>query len=563
MSNALPLSLQNGIYLQTREYNHQFHLDKAHLFTMQGGQNLSDATDLGMITPWITSGYMERPGMFDMIKGGANRIMADGHIWKWQQPLAEQPTYSLGDVSNQPKPGLDGARFRIKMNKRSFGHGDIITVDKFSQVELYVTEDEIYGDDSSGYFFTVKLHTTSAKYRYWPTEFLTAGTIYFRKGSVAGEYSQRFAELGNIKTGYREFYNYVGEGTAHVQFEVTRDAAYSKISDKCVMGLQQYRKIIEMYQFTPGSPLSDAVLRGESPVNYLMKEKGMSQKQASDMVTSQLVKKAWIPEVEALAMRKIEMDVEMMATWGAGGVIEVEGKTLVHLPIGLFHQVNLGSTFSYNIPLFNLEKIEAYLVSRVKDKIDPYGTNELIIGTGRAGLKLVRPQILERVKQAGLFIDDQGRYIQGKDNQALLFDGPNFLGYRWEFGIIKFVHVPALDPIVANDWENPLYGGERLSSYIFIIDDLSAEGDNVHEIVYGPEWDFNWRYINGKMNYLDAKSNGSGSMAPFQSSSQHPGFQVFMEKRHKAYWIKDITKSLLIKPINPRTGRPIFEPIYG
>lgn len=562
MSNALPLSLQNGIYLQTREYNHQFHLDKAHLFVMNGGDNMSDATDLGMITPWITSGYMERPGMFDMIKGGANRIMADGHIWKWQQPLAEQPTYSLGDITNQGKPGQDGARFKIKLNKRSFGHGDIITVDKFSQVELYITEDEIYGDDSSGYFYTVKLHTTSAKYRYWPTEFLTSGTIYFRKGSVAGEYSKSFSELGNIKTGYREFYNYVGEGTAHVQFEVTRDAAYSKISDKCVMGLQQYRKIIEMYQFTPGSPLSDAVLRGESPVNYLMREKGMSEKQAMDTYKSSLVKKAWIPEVEALAMRKIEMDVEMMATWGAGGVIEVEGKTLVHLPIGLFHQVNLGSTFSYNIPLFNLEKIEAYLVSRVKDKIDPYGQNELIVGTGRAGLKLVRPQILERVKQAGLFIDDQGRYIQGSDNQKLLFDGPNFLAYRWEFGIIKFVHVPALDPIIANDWENPLYGGERLSSYIFIIDDLSAEGDNVHEIVYGPEWDFNWRYINGKMNYLDAKSNGSSS-APFQSSSQHPGFQVFMEKRHKAYWIKDITKSLLIKPINPRTGRPIFEPVFG
>lgn len=562
MSNALPLSLQNGIYLQTREYNHQFHLDKAHLFVMNGGDNMSDATDLGMITPWITTGYMERPGMFDMIKGGANRILADGHLWKWQQPLAEQPTYSLGDVSNQAKPGQDGARFKIKLNKR-FGHGDIITVDKFSQVELYITEDEIYGDDSSGYFHTVKLHTTSSKYRYWPTEFLTAGTIYFRKGSVAGEYSQRFAELSPVKSGYREFYNYVGQGTAHVQFEVTRDAAYSKISDKCVMGLQQYRKIIEMYQFTPGSPLSDAVLRGESPVNYMMREKGMSQKQASDFVGSQLVKKAWIPEVEALAMRKIEMDVEMMATWGAGGVIEVEGKTLVHLPIGLFHQVNLGSTFSYNIPLFNLEKIEAYLVSRVKDKIDPYGQNELIIGTGRAGLKLVRPQILERVKQAGLFIDDQGRYIQGTDNQKLMFDGPNFLAYRWEFGIIKFVHVPALDPIVANDWENPLYGGERLSSYIFIIDDLSAEGDNVYEVVYGPDWDFNWRYINGKMNYLDAKSSGTGSMAPFQSSSQHPGFQVFMEKRHKAYWIKDITKSLLIKPINPRTGRPIFEPIYS
>lgn len=562
MSNALPLSLQNGIYLQTREYNHEFHLDKAHLLKMEGGHDMTNATDLGLITPWITTGYMERPGMFDMIKGGANRIFADGHIWKWQQPIAEQPTYSLGDISGQEKPGQDGARFKIKFNKRTFGNGAIITVDKFSQVELYVTEDEIYGDDAAGYTVTVKLHTTSGKYRYWPKEFLTAGTIYFQKGSVMGEYGQRYNDLGNIKTGYREFYNYVGEGTAHVHFDVTRDAAYSKISEKCVAGIRDYRKVIEMYQFTPGSPLSDAVLRGESPIDFLMKS-GMTKNQAVDTFKRDLVKTSWIPEVEALAMRKIEMDVEMMATWGAGGVIEVEGKTTVHLPIGLFHQVNLGSTFSYNIPLFNLEKIEAYLTSRVKDKIDPYGTNVLTVGTGRAGLKLVRPQILERVKQAGLFIDDGGgRYLKGNDNQKMYADLPNFLSYRWEFGIIQFVHVPALDPIIANDWENPIYGGERLSSYMFIIDDLSAEGNNVYEIVYGPDWDFSHRFINGKMNYLDVKS-GQSSFAAFQSSSHHPGFEVFMEKRHKAYWIKDITKSLLIKPINPRTGRPIFEPIFG
>ena len=563
MSNALPYSLQNGIYLQTREYTHDFHLDKAHLLRQNGGSEQANATDLGMITPWITSGYMERPGMFDMIKGGANRIFADDHIWKWQSPLAEQPTYSLGDVSNQVKPGQDGARFKLKLNKRTFGNGAIITVDKFSQVELYVTEDEIYGDDSAGYTYTVKLHTTSGKYRYWPKEFLTAGTIYFQKGSVMGEYGGKYNDLGTVKSGYREFYNYVGEGTAHVYFEVTRDAAYSKISNQCVLNIQQYRKVLEMYQFTPGSPLSDAVLRGESPVDYLVKNKGMTYDQAKKQFKNDLVKTAWIPEVEALAMRKLEMDVEMMATWGAGGVLEVEGKTTVHLPIGLFHQVNLGSTFSYNIPLFNLEKIEAYLVSRVKDKIDPYGTNVLTVGTGRAGLKLVRPQILERVKQAGLFIDDGGgRYLKGNDNQKMYADLPNFLSYRWEFGIIQFVHVPALDPIVANDWENPIYGGERLSSYMFIIDDLSAEGDNVYEIVYGPDWDFSHRFINGKMNYLDAKSSAS-SFAAFQSSSNHPGFQVFMEKRHKAYWIKDITKSLLIKPINPRTGRPIFEPIFG
>lgn len=560
-NTAQPLVLQNGIYLQTREFEYQPQLDRAHLLRMEGGHQANNATDLGMITPWITTGYMERPGMFDMIKGGTNRIFVDDHLYKWEQPIAEQPTYIVEDISGQDKPGLDGSPFPIKTNKRSWGNGAIICTDKFSQLELMVTEKEIYGDAASGFVFTVKLVTTNSKYKWFPKEYLTSGTIFFQKGSVMGEYGQTYNDLGVIKTGYREFYNYVGEATAHVYFEVTRDAAYSKISERCVAGLRDYRKVIEMYQFAPGSPASDATLRGESPIGLYMKGAGGDMKKATETMQRDIVKRAWIPELEALAMRKVEMDVEMMATWGAGGVTEVEGKTLVHLPVGLFHQMNLGSTFSYNIPTFSLTKLEAYLTSRVKDKIDPYGMNELTIGTGRAGLKLVRPQIAARVQQAGLFIDDQGRYIQGTDNQMLLWDGPNYTAYRWEFGIVKFVHVPALDPIVANDLENPLVGGERLSSYIFIIDDLSAEGNNVCELVYGPDWDYSHRFINGKMNYLDVKSSGS-QFASFASASNHPGFQVFIEKRHKAYWVKDITKSLLVKPINPRTGRPIFEPVF-
>ena len=56
----------------------------------------------------------------------------------------------------------------------------------------------------------------------------------------------------------------------------------------------------------------------------------MTKDAAMNQVKQDLVKTGWVPEVEALAMRKIEMDVEMQADGGAGGVIEVEGKTAVH-----------------------------------------------------------------------------------------------------------------------------------------------------------------------------------------------------------------------------------------
>jgi viroplasmin and RNaseH domain-containing protein len=65
------------------------------------------------------------------------------------------------------------------------------------------------------------------------------------------------------------------------------------------------------------------------------------------------------------------------------------------------------------------------------------------------------------------------------------------------------------------------------------------------------------------MNYMDNPNMSSSKSGPYQASNLNPGFEVYIEKRHKAYWVKDITKSLLIKPFNPRTGRPIFEPYFG
>lgn len=558
-TQPIPLTLQNGIYLQTRQYDYHTHLDSAHLMQMEASKD-KHATDLGMITPWITTGYLERPGMWNLIGEGKNRLLYnDGHIFKWKQPIAEQPTYVIEDISGTDKPGYGDTTFKLKLNKRTFGNSAIITANKFAALELYVTADEIV-KDGDGFVYTVKLNSTNKKYKWFPKEYLTAGTIFFQIGSVLGEYGQTYNDFGTISSGYREFYNYVGEGFANAHLTCTRDAALSKISKSCVVGLQQYRKVVEMYQLRPGSAAYDISRMGQSPVQVYM-EKGMSPKQAQETVAQDIVKRAWIPEVEMLAKLMIERDVENYAMWGAGGTLKVEGPTAVRLPVGLFHQLNMGVTYNYNIPKFTLQRLDAILTSRLKDKIDPYGTNKIVIGTGLAGLKLVRKQILDVVQSLGLTFEHE-RYVKGTDNQKLYFDGPNFISYRMSFGIVEFQHVPTLDPIEANDLENPFYDGHRLSSYMFIIDDLTANNDNIHEIVYGPDFDFHHFYINGRMNYLDNPNMGGSRPGPYQASNTGPGFEVYLEKRLKAYWVKDITKSLLIKPFNPFTGKPLFEPYF-
>lgn len=563
MANNLPQNgLYNGIYLQTKEFNAEMHhLDTGHLLKMNAGigDRFSDSTDLGMITPWITTGYMERNGMFDMINTskGVNRVMVDGHIARFQYPIGTQPTKVLEDISNTSEPGIDGTTFKIRLNKR-FGNGAIITPDKFLQVELVVTPDEIVGNEASGFIHTVKMNSTNSKYKWFPKEHLQAGTIFVRSGSIGSEYSRTYDTLGAVTAGHREYYLHVGEGYAHKTFSVTRDAAYSKVAGPIVKSIAEYRRIIEMYQFAPGSPLADSVMRGTSPVDIVMKTKGLSKEAAAKEVASQVVRKAWIPLVEAIAMKEVEKDVDFYAVWGSGGTMKIDGKTEVNLPVGLFHQFNLGSFVPYNIPKFNLERLEAILTSRLKDKMDPYGRQEIVIGCGLGALKLVREQLREKFKGQNMqtFSKD---YIEGSDNQQLYLDTMNFMSYRWEFGIIRFTHIPALDPITANEISNPMYMGHRLSSYVMIIDDLSGEGGNVEELVYGPDWDFNHFYTNGRLDY---ESMGEGRR-PFAGNKDIPGFQVFLEKRMKAYRVIDTTKTLIIKPVNPFTGKVIFEPAFS
>ena len=207
-NNFLPNGLYSGIYLQTKEFDVNMHnLDTAHLLRMNAGHGdkYSDSTDLGMITPWITTGYMERNGIFDMIStsNGVNRVMIDGHIARYQYPLASQPNRILEYLSATETPGIDGSTFKIRFQQRQFGNGAIISPDKFLQVELVVTGDEIIGNEASGFIYTVKMNTTNGKFKFFPMKFLTPGTIFYRTGSIGSECSTLDDSLPNIKTGNR------------------------------------------------------------------------------------------------------------------------------------------------------------------------------------------------------------------------------------------------------------------------------------------------------------------------------------------------------------------------
>ena len=132
--------LNNGIFLRDTAYQASSHVDSYHLVNM-----LKDAEpmDLGPVDLWAMAQKVEMP-LYQMSSfGGKNVINVDNHRgeYRWQTPVSIDLPYIIEDIEDPNKVlGTDGSTFKIKINRREFGHGDIITYDKYNGVEMYITK---------------------------------------------------------------------------------------------------------------------------------------------------------------------------------------------------------------------------------------------------------------------------------------------------------------------------------------------------------------------------------------------------------------------------------------
>mgnify|MGYP000506795742 FL=1 len=214
--------LNNGLFLRDTNYKASSHIDSYHLTNMLGN---AEPTDMGPVDLWAMTQKVEMP-LYQMASfGGKNTIMVDNARgeYKWQTPVAQELPVSLGklDAADAGTRGIDGQSFKIKLSKREFGHGDIITYDKYNGLELYITADDIIqlGD---AYLYTVQLVNNNSG-QGLGDEYLKMGTKYFRKGSARGEYGERFSDI-TTGAGFREFYNFVGGAEAHVHYSISSRA---------------------------------------------------------------------------------------------------------------------------------------------------------------------------------------------------------------------------------------------------------------------------------------------------------------------------------------------------
>jgi len=534
--------LNNGIFLRDTSYKASSHVDSYHLANMLGS---AEPTDMGPVDLWAMAQKVEMP-LYQMASfGGKNTIMVDNARgeYKWQIPVAQDLPYVVSDVeagddSTNPL-GKDGRTFTLKMNKRAFGHGDIITYDKYNGAELYVTAEDILpaGD---GFIYTVQL-VNNDNLKFLKRAYLKPGTKFFRKGSARGEYGERFSDLGDVSTGFREFYNYVGGAEAHVHYSVSSRADMMLKGGMRADGTVPVTEIWRNFDKNADPSITSL----EDMVSKMGKD---AVKRAFESGT---LSRTFLTQMEAAHLTKIANDIETYLMWGHGGRLKQDGPDDVRLSVGLWKQLDNSFKRVYNKSSFSLDMFKAELYNFYQGRVELQGPDpqrQIIVQTGIGGMKLVNEAIKAEANASGLLVRATDIGAVSGTNMDLNF-GFAYTSYVIPFlANVKFVLNPAFDNLHTNDIENPLIDGHPLSSYSFVVFDITENGnDNIYLLKL--QWDnqLKWFYQNGTMDYM-------GRNQGFQSSGSFNGYRVFMTQTMPAIWVKDATKVLKIVMRNPVTG---------
>jgi hypothetical protein len=533
--------LNNGVFLRDTNYQASSHVDSYHLVNMLKN---AEPMDLGPVDIWAMAQKVEMPLYQLSSFGGKNIIMVDNARgeYKWQTPVSQDLPYIIEDIEpqNQNK-GIDGTTFKIKINRREFGHGDIITYDKYNGCEMYITADDILpmGD---GFIYTVQL-VNNDNYKFLDNKYLSNGTKIFRKGSARGEYGERFSDI-MTRSGFREFYNFVGGAEAHVHYSVSSRADLMVKGGLNADGTVPVTEIWRNFD----KQMDPSITKIEDMVSVMGKD------YVKKAVSNGTLTRTFLTTMESAHLTKIATDIETYLMWGHGGRIKQDGPDDMRLSVGLWKQLDNSFKRVYNKNNFSLELFRGELYNFYAGRVEFQGPDpkrQLIVQTGMGGMRMVNEAIKREAVNSGLVIqaaDNNGiGAITGKGMD--LNYGFAFTSYVIPFlANVKFVLNPAFDNLHTNDIENPIIDGNPLSSYSFVIFDITDTGnDNIFMLKLSWDNQLKWWYQNGTMDYM-------GRTQGFQSSGQFNGYRVMMTQTMPAIWVKDPTKVLKIVMRNPITG---------
>ena len=561
----------NSVFFSDKYYEIGANLDSYHLKNiLQTGK----PDDLGIIEYWSQMQQTATPLYLMSSFGGKNIRTVEDPMGRyiWKTPVINDLPHITRDISpSNVKKGIAGQPFQIALNRRAFSYTDVISYDKMSGLELLIMDTEIIALQDE-FIYTVRL-MNNANGNFLNNMYLTPQTSFFRKYSLkSSDYGERYAEV-YTRTGLRTYYNFVGGGVATASFSVSNMAErmmranYNRKTGSIDLMPSNGggKKQVPVREFWKINDWKQAWAKDPSIVSIPDAANKLGQAGIIEGLQDGWLDRSVVTSLEQACITKLVEDIENNLMWGLGGRANSDGPDMVRTTVGLWKQMDNAFKTVYNIGTFTLNILEDQVYNFFRGRVDFVGPDperKLVVQTGIAGMRQINNAIKTMAVNAGLVINatEVGAIsnMKLKDGQSLMQSGMDLdFGYAYTsytipfLANLKFVVNPALDPVLANDIENPWVNGYRTSSYCYIVWDIT---DNPEDNIFlmkkqTDEDDFQWFYQNGTSDYM-------GSTKNFQSSGLWSGFKVFMTMDHKSIQVIDNTKLLKIVPYNVVTKMP-------
>jgi hypothetical protein len=467
--------------------------------------------------------------------------------FRYSIPYDLNAPYIVENIEKEnPFPGRDGQKFKIKLSENAFTNTDVLTVDMRDGVQIVVTEDEIY-EENGGWVYTVEVLGSSRRGMYYPQEYMQPGKQYVKLQNVNGEYSTQMSSISsqNLRTGFMDLEMELGGGHRSVTHWITGYADMMRVDEK------QHPHL--------------------AFINQRLENKGGVTLYANTDQKGRIIPStiSWHNTVEMLLRAEMETMSENGNMWANGGFVSAgEGRKKIKVAAGLYSQLRNGNRVVYN--KITLELIERQVANLFYNSGIPIEQRKTKIMTGQGGINQISKELYDRLKTINPYL------VQGKDIPGGLFYGdvhnagfvlPRFTKYFSPVaGWIEFEHNPALDNVYGLRDQDGLVGEYPVTSYTYMVLDITDKNvtnatarintkyrvengfnSSSNIVLVKPQdyGDLYWGYIIGTHSPF-----GPSDMKGLMSANSYNGFQIWM-KSFGSIWVKDVTRTLLIEKAKP------------
>lgn len=438
--------------------------------------------------------------------------------WKVSVPYQYPTVVSIPDTTaTASNVGIDGHTFELVFDKKEFFLNDVITSHRIYGQQFIVKEDPI--PDGRGYKYTLALVSLTPMTEAVDPQWLIEGREYEFLYNATGEFDQDGTGLGSMGDEIW-LYDTLGSGS-QINHQVT--------------GWADIRVASGLGGGTIGMS-SDAAGNSEDLIMY-------SKQVRNDRGETSFIT-AWEPFIE-MEMRKrmLSMKTNKMI-WAKGGT---DNTAQTHekkkLSMGVIPRMRqYGNLSQYNAGQFSINLLRNVFGDLFYRRVD-VSKRRVKLFTNEAGIEVFNNANKDDLLKAGLTVIADNRFIEGSGRNMLVkwaFDS----AYTTDTGLIEVSHLMELDLPQTNSE----FGRNKKSTPIFMVFDVSPEGDNlmsdnIREVRMQGEPSMTWGYVDGTYHHLGhAKSQG------MSSANMFPGYKVWMKDRYDVF-MEDPTRTAVIEEV--------------